>query len=129
METRPTMRFIRKQIEGRMLDAERCGIFGCLRCCDTGESLGKIMKSLTPTAMTNARFAAFHGVSVALAPLDQTRSTPQITRSSRAGIGQSRSSGVLPSGTAVGVSLRLRSARRYSPPSAPLPARRARPKF
>ena len=62
------------------------------------ESLGKILKSLTPTAMTNARFTAFHGVSVALAPLDQTRSTPQIARSSRVDIGQSRSSGVLPSG-------------------------------
>jgi hypothetical protein len=68
METRPTMRFIRKQIEGRILDAERCSICACSRSCDTGESLGKSVKLLTSTAMTNARFAAFHRVSVAPCP-------------------------------------------------------------
>jgi hypothetical protein len=36
------------------------------------------------SAVTNARFAALHGLLVALFPLADARSTPQIARSSRA---------------------------------------------
>ena len=45
------------------------------------EALGKIVKLKTPTAMTNARFAAFHGVSVAPCPLS---TKPVSLRKSRA---------------------------------------------
>ena len=38
------------------------------------------------SAVTNARFAALHGLLVALFPLADARSTPQIARSSRAAI-------------------------------------------
>ena len=48
--------------------------------------------------MTNARFAALHGLSSPCPPLDDARSASQIARSSRAASAEDRKSGALPSG-------------------------------
>jgi hypothetical protein len=75
------------------------------------------------TAVTNARLAAFHGLSVVpVPPLDDARSTPQTARSSRARIRktpQERRASVC--GRRRDVSLRLRFAKRSSPLSAHFP--------
>ncbi len=73
-------------------------------------------------AVTNTRFASLHGLPVAPLPFDDARSTSQTARSSRACIAQNpRPWRASVCGSAAGVALRLRCAKRSSPPSAPLP--------
>jgi len=81
--------------------------------------------------VTNAIFASFHRLDGRpVSPFDLACSASQKMRSSRAGIGelpQWRRASVC--GSAAGVALRLRFAKRCSPPSAPLsPLTDRRPK-
>jgi len=75
------------------------------------------------SAVTNSRFCcASRATGRPFPPLDHARSTPQTARSSRAGIRRTpHKRGGLPSAARRrDVALRLRFARRCSPPSAPL---------
>jgi len=73
--------------------------------------------------VTNAFFASLHGLSVGpFPPLDHTRSASQSPRSSRAAMDWCISG--FRQRLGGGVALRLRSAKRFSPFSTPLPARR-----
>lgn len=85
-------------------------------------------------AVTNARFAALHGLPVALWPFDDARSTTQIRALVTSGhLPECRNCGGLPSAARWrDVSLRLRFARRFSPsfaPLSPLTNRRPKPKL
>ena len=72
--------------------------------------------------MTNARFASFHGLSVARMPRDHARSLRKSARSSRAASAPSRHCGGLPSAARRrDVPLRLRFASRSSPPALHFP--------
>ena len=70
------------------------------------------------TAVTNARFAALHGLSSPCPPLDDARSTSQIARSSRAASAEDRKRGPLPSGR-LSSSLRLRGFTHSVSPATP----------
>jgi hypothetical protein len=71
-------------------------------------------------AVTNARIASLHGLHAARMPRNDAPAASQTARSSRACIvdkPQLRRASVC--GSTAGVALRLRSAKRFSPPSAP----------
>jgi hypothetical protein len=82
--------------------------------------------------VTNARFASLHGLSLALLPFEDARATPQIRALVTSGICFDRRRGKLPSAARrQAVALRLRFAKRSSPPAAPLSLlddRRPKPK-
>ena len=110
----------------------RCATYHSFHENSSGRFANSFSRVLTLNdyAVTNARFAPFHGLSVVPSPSDHARSTPQTARSSRAASAMCRMQRrASVCGSAAGVALRLRSARRSSPLSAPLsPLADRRPK-
>jgi len=88
------------------------------------------MPNLLESAVTNARLASLHGLHVVPVPLSTTPAPllkPRARHELACAAPQERPASVC--GSAAGVALRLRFAKRFSPPSAPLsPLADRRPK-